>query len=145
MAASAADLDAVLERQHFALDAFARGDHLPLGELWSQTDEVTLGNPFGPFVRGFSNVMATMETAAGFYREGRAVGFESIGEYVGQDMAVIVEVERFEAKMGGSSDTSSVSLRCTSVFRREGGDWRLIHRHADPITGTRGPGSVIER
>jgi ketosteroid isomerase-like protein len=139
------DLGHVLEEQHAALDAFAKGDHLPLGELWSQTDDVTLGNPFGPFARGFADIMATMERAAGFYRDGRAVGFETVGEYVGEDIAVIVEVERFEAKMGGSSDTTPLGLRCTSVFRRDGGDWRLVHRHADPIMSARGPESVLER
>ena len=26
------------------------------------------------------------------------------------------------------------SLRLTLVFRRDGGHWRLLHRHADPLT-----------
>jgi ketosteroid isomerase-like protein len=37
-----------------------------------------------------------------------------------------------------------VSVRVTSVFRRENGDWKLLHRHADPITAPRAAMSVIE-
>jgi ketosteroid isomerase-like protein len=36
-----------------------------------------------------------------------------------------------------------VSVRVTSVFRREDGEWKLLHRHADPITAPRPPESVI--
>lgn len=137
------DFEQTVEQNHLALDAFAKGDHLPLAELWSRGEDITLGNPFGPFVRGIDDVIETMRRAAGFYRDGEAVGFDRISEYIGDDFACIVEVERFRAKMGGADDISSVSLRCTSVFRREEDGWRLIHRHADPITTTRGPESVV--
>jgi ketosteroid isomerase-like protein len=48
------------------------------------------------------------------------------------------------AKMGGRDDVAPVSLRVTSIFRNEDGRWRLVHRHADPITSGRGPDSVIQ-
>jgi len=57
---TAADFDEVVEQNHRALDAFARGDHEPLAKLWSRQDDVTLGNPFGPFVRGFEQVVHNM-------------------------------------------------------------------------------------
>jgi ketosteroid isomerase-like protein len=111
--------------------------------LWSRADDVTLGDPFGPFVRGFDAVNETMERAAALYRDGRAVGFDRLAEHVGDDVAYAVEVERFEAKMAGRDDVSPVSLGCTTIFRREDGGWRLVHRHADPITTARGAESVI--
>jgi len=138
------EFDHLIEQQHEALDRFAKGEHEPLAALWSRSDDVTLGNPFGPFVRGFEAVNQTMERAAALYRDGRAVGFDRLAEHVGEDVAYLVEVERFEAKMGGRADVSPVSLRCTSIFRREEGDWRLVHRHADPITDERGAESVIQ-
>ena len=137
--------DQVIQQQHSALDAFARGDDKPLAALWSGADDVTLGNPFGPFVRGFPQVAETMEAAAAFYRDGEASGFDLIAKHVGDDVAYLVEVEHFNAKVGGLEDPTPVSLRCTSIFRREGGNWRIVHRHADPITTPQSAGSVIQK
>jgi ketosteroid isomerase-like protein len=141
---AASEFDQVVEQQHTALDAFARGDDKPLAALWSKADDVTLGNPFGPFVSGFPQVAETMEAAAAHYREGEASGFDLIAKHVGDDVAYLVEVERLTARMGGRADVTPVSLRCTSIFRREEGNWRIVHRHADPITTPRPADSVIQ-
>src|SRR5262249_49180502 len=96
-------------------------------------------------VRGFDAVAATMERAATLYRDGRATGFDTIATCVTADMAFTVETERVEAKIGGSGEVTPVSLRCTSIFRREDGVWKLVRRHADPITGPREAASVIQQ
>ncbi len=141
----ASDFDEVIERNHRAVDEFAKGNNKPLEDLYSRRDDVSLGNPFGPFVRGFEAVAKTMERAATLYRHGRAVGFDSIAKVAAEDLAFVAEVERIVAKIGGRPDPTPVSLRCTSVFRREDGEWRLVHRHADPITAPQVAESVIER
>ena len=138
------DFDQVVEQQHQALDEFTRGGHEPLAKLWSQRDDVPLGNPFGPFVRGFEQVVQTMQRAASLYRDGEAVGFDLVAEEVTTDFAYLVEVERYSAKLGGREEVNSVELRVTSIFRNEDGAWRLVHRHADPITSARPPDSVIQ-
>ena len=138
------DLDQVVEQQHLALDEFVRGDHEPLERLYSQRDDVTLGNPFGPFARGFEQVVQTMQRAASHYREGEATGFELVAKHVTPDLACLVEVERFKAKVAGREDVTPLSLRVTSIFRREDGIWKLVHRHADPITTARPAESVMQ-
>jgi len=57
--------------------------------------------------------------------------------------AFVVEVERLSAKIGGSEEETPVSLRVTSIFRNEDGEWKLLHRHADPITSPRPAQSVV--
>ncbi len=138
-------LDQVIEQQHVALGEFARGNDEPLAKLWPRRDDVTLGNPFGPFVRGFEQVAETMRRAATYYRDGEASGFEQLSKHVTADLACIVEVERFNAKIGGREDVTLLSLRCTSVFRREDGSWKLVHRHADPITTPQSAETVIQK
>src|SRR5438552_11867394 len=109
------EFDAVVERNHLALDAFMRGDPEPLGALYSHADDVTLGNPFGPFVRGFEQVLATMRRAAEHYRDGEAVTFDTVARYVSDDVGWTVEIERLRAKVGGSPNVTPVSARTTTI------------------------------
>ena len=44
-----------------------------------------------------------------------------------------MEVERFEARVGGTDETFRVALRATTIFRREGGEWKVAHRIGDPL------------
>ncbi len=141
---SVSDFDQIVEQQHQALDAFAKGNTEPAEKLWSRRDDITLGNPFGPFARGFEQVVEAMQRAASFYRDGEAVGFDLVAKEVTADLAYLVEVERLRAKMGGRDDFTSVDLRVTGIFRNEEGAWRLVHRHADPITSERSADSVIQ-
>jgi ketosteroid isomerase-like protein len=140
----AQDLAAVIEESHRAVDAFTRGDSKPLENLLSQRDDVTLANPFGPAQRGWPRVQEAMARAAENYREGRALGFDRLAEHVPAELACVHEVERLEAKMGGSGETTLVTLRCTSVFRLEDDGWRIVLRHADPIIESRPADSVIQ-
>ena len=77
------------------------------------------------------------------YKGGRAITFELFATCVTTDLAYLVEVERYEAKVGGRDDLTSFALRVTSIFGREAEGWKLLHRHADPITTVRPPTSVL--
>ena len=138
------DLDQFVDRYHSALDEFFRGNPDPAKRLYSHREDASLANPFGPVAIGWSRVAETMERAASNYRDGRATGFETLATYVTPGLAYLVEVERFEAKIGGSQVAASGALRVTSIIRPEDGGWRIVHRHADPITSTRPAESVIQ-
>jgi ketosteroid isomerase-like protein len=135
----------VIEQYHRALDAFVKGDPEPDKRLYSRRDDVTLANPLGPPNRGWTQVEAAMERAASQLRDGEVLTFERISEYATADLAYIVEIERYRMKVGGSDEIGASSLRVTTIFRREDGEWRIVHRHADPITVPRAPESVLER
>lgn len=139
------DVDAVIERYHLAAAEFVKGNPEPYKKLFSQREDVTVANPFGPVRRGWEQVAETMERASSLWKDGEVVGFENVTKCVTPDLAYIVEVERFKAKMGGSTEVTPVTLRTTSVLRLEDGTWKIVHRHADPITTARTTESVLQR
>lgn len=126
-------LQSAVEASHEALAAILQGDPTGYLRLFSAAEDVTLGNPFGPFGRGRDNVEARLAIAASKYREGRNARAELIERYVSEDLACVAEVESGEAKVAGSEEMIRISVRVTSVFRREAGNWKLVHRHADPL------------
>ena len=140
----APDNDLPLEEYHRAGLEITNGNPEIYKQLYSRRDDVTLANPFGPPARGWSEVSATLDRAAGNYRDGEVVGYENVSTVIGSDLAYTVEIESYRARVGGSEEMTPVSVRVTSVFRREEGMWKVVHRHADPITAPRPPESVIQ-
>jgi ketosteroid isomerase-like protein len=138
------DLDQVIERSHLALGEIVNGNPEPLKEMYSHRDDVSLANPFGPPVRGWDEAARTMERAATNYRDGEIVSFENVAKFMTAELACIVEVELYRAKVGGSEDITPVTLRVTSILRPEDGTWKIVHRHADPITTAQPAESVIQ-
>jgi uncharacterized protein (TIGR02246 family) len=130
-------LEDAMAQNHAALDAMLKGDCTGYVALLSDRDDVTWGNPFGPFARGRKSVEATLASAAARMQGGRATDFDVVATYVAENLAVVVEVEHAETKMGGADALSPAALRVTSVYRLESGAWKLVHRHADPITTPR--------
>ena len=139
------DFYRALEQYHRAAGEFVKGNPEPYKAVFSHQEDVTLGNPFGPFVRGWKQAAATMERAASLYRDGEIIGFENIAKHVTPELAYIVEVERIKARIGGSQEFANVALRSTSVLRPEDGTWKVVHRHADPITSAQAPETIIRK
>lgn len=142
--ATSEDFTRIVQATHRALDSFAKGDPEPFFELFSRREDVTLANPFGPPARGRDQIEEAGRRAAAHYRDGKALAFDSVATCVTPDLAYIVQIERFEAKVGGDDQVSPISLRVTTVFRPEDGAWKIVHRHADPITTQRAAQSVVQ-
>ena len=135
-------LDDFVDSYHLALDEFFRGNPEPAKRLYSHEEDATLGNPFGPVAIGWQRVEEAMERAAFNYRDGRATGFDTLASCVTPELAYLVEVERFEATVAGQQGAAG-ALRVTTILRRHEDTWRIVHRHADPITAPRAPDTVI--
>jgi ketosteroid isomerase-like protein len=130
-----ATLEDAIARNHAALDSMLKGDCSGYVALLSDRDDVTWGNPFGPFARGRANVEATLASAAARMQDGDSTPFDDVATYRSQDLAVVVQVEHGQIK--GADDQPPIALRVTSVYRLEDDGWKLVHRHADPITTPR--------
>jgi len=132
---AAEDVDRLIERFNLAQGEVVKGNAGPANGLFSYREDVTLANPLGRPAHGWDEVAAAGERAASQLRAGEIVGFETIEKYVTDELAYIVRVERARAKVGGSEDITPITpLRVTMIFRPEEGEWKIVHRHADPIT-----------
>src|SRR5262245_40326679 len=60
---STTDLDHAIERSHQALAAIINGDSSGYKALFSNQEDITLGNPFGPYARGRKNVEKPLDGA----------------------------------------------------------------------------------
>ena len=141
--AAADDLDQVIERYHHAADEFSRGNPDPVKDFYSNRDDVAIANPFFPLTRGREQVVARLERSVQNFRDGE-VGFQNVVKWVSDELACIVELEEWKTKVGGREEVTPFTLRVTTLFRAEGGGWKVVHRHADPITTARPAESVIQ-
>jgi ketosteroid isomerase-like protein len=48
------------------------------------------------------------------------------------DLGYVVGIEHSTVSVGGATP-EAYELRVTEVFRREDGEWKVVHRHADPM------------
>jgi ketosteroid isomerase-like protein len=88
--------------------------------------------PFGGApTHGFDMSSGHLAGLARFFKSGTAE-LELVRTYASGDMVVLAVIERQRAAIGGLPE-QDWSLRVTLVFRREGADWQLVHRHADPL------------
>ena len=137
-------VDELIEQWQLAGYEFVKGNPELVKKLYSHREDVSLANPFGPPARGWEQVVAATERGACQYREGEVTGFEIVAKYVTPELAYIVWVERTKAKIGGSEDIAPFDLRVTMIFRPEDGEWKVVHRHADPITTPQPAKSVLQ-
>ena len=66
-----------------------------------------------------------------FFRNGTFTQ-ELVQSYGSADMVVLAIIEHCHVEIGGLP-RQEWPLRVTLVYRRDGSEWRLAHRHADPL------------
>lgn len=126
-------LDAFLAQVEAAQRELAQGRAEPFKALWSRSPDVTLtGGLGGAIEKGWERVSARLSWVGTQYREGTRT-HEEVARGEGPDFAYIVQREtlRFKAPDGTAQ---VLELRSTMIFRREQGQWRVVHRHADTAT-----------
>lgn len=127
-----ADVAELVNRASEAHASLMRGDIAGYRKAIRVTPDFTLLDPFGGEPRGAPSSEEHWARIGRFFRDGRAARFELIGTYRSADLLVLVAKETAHVAVG-SLPAQEWSLRVTLVFRRDDGEWRLAHRHADPL------------
>lgn len=114
--------------------AFHDGDAGPRKALWSRRDPVTL---FGAIytARGWGDVEPVFDRLAASFSGSQSCEYEIAGAGVSGDLGYIAAIERAVAASGGG-ELKPYAPRVTTVFRREDGAWKVVHRHGDPYDGS---------
>ncbi len=129
-------LEEVLPRLVEADTALHDGDaSLRIG-MWSRNEPVTL---FGASMteRGWGKIGPAFEALGERFASCSSFEHEVIAAGVSGDLAYTVAFERTTASLRGKPP-APYALRVTTVFRREEGEWKIVHRHGDPLV----PGST---
>ena len=122
-------LTPTLARQLEAERALINGDPGPRLAMWSTQDPLTVfgamqSNIGSEEVRGVFRWLATRFSNGTDYR------FELVAAGASGDLAYTLGYEHVTFSMDGGP-VEPHTLRVTHVYRREDGEWKTIHRHAD--------------
>ena len=123
-------LTTTVARQAGAERALHNGDPRLRIDMWSTRDPVTLFGAWGPCKSGWDDVRQTFRWVASRFSDCTEYSFDVVAADVCGDMAYTVGFERSTVSTDGGPPTSQ-TLRVTHVYRRENGEWRIVHRHGD--------------
>jgi ketosteroid isomerase-like protein len=120
----------MLPRQVAAETAIHQGDAEPRLALWSHKDPVTV---FGAKLSGtgWHEASGMFRDVASWFSDSTEYEFEVVAAGASADLAYTVGYEHNQVKVNG--EPRRYTLRATHVYRREDGQWRIVHRHADPV------------
>lgn len=119
-----------LARQSKAEEAIHNGNVEPRLEMWTTREPVTVFGAGVPLKRGSDEVTRAFRWVASRFSNCTAYRFELIAAGVSGDLAYTVGFEHSTRSMDGGP-AESVTLRVTHIYRRENGEWKIVHRHGD--------------
>ena len=119
-----------LARQTAAEEAILHGDPEPRMKLWTRNDPVTVYGAAGVNRSGWDEVSDVFRWIAGRFSNVSEFSYDVEVADVSGDMAYTIGFERFTGSIDGRP-VDSHTVRVTHVYRREDGDWKIVHRHGD--------------
>jgi ketosteroid isomerase-like protein len=125
------DFEQFMKRRENAARAYVNGDAEPVGRLSTHISPATFFHPNGDYEQGAQQVLSRYERDAEHFESGGDSSFEILQMAASDGIAYWVGFQRATARLKGKLEAVPMSLRVTEVFRREGEEWKLIHRHAD--------------
>jgi ketosteroid isomerase-like protein len=127
------DFDSFMRTRLEAADSYVNGDPAPLLSLLTRHAKSTFFGPRGGYTEGAKEVAATHEQGAKAFEPGSQTKIEILQAFAGDGVACWTGIQHAKVRMHGKPEPVPMSLRVTEVFRREGEDWKLVHRHADML------------
>ncbi len=119
-----------LQQRDEIATAYVNGDGAPLDAIVTRIDSATFMSPRGDSVTGASAVAQRYAADVASFAKGGTSKLEMLQSANGH-LGFWTGIQHAEVRLEGKEEAVPLTLRVTEVFRLEGGDWKLIHRHAD--------------
>lgn len=123
----------MLARQTAAEEALITGDPAPRMAMWSRRNPVTLFSAGGQCRSGWDAIGAFFRWLANRFSNGSDFRFDVEAAEFSGDLGYTVGFERFNASVAGGP-VQPIEIRVTHIYRRENGEWKIVHRHGDRAT-----------
>lgn len=106
------------------------GDAGPRKEIWADREPVSLLGA-ERVALGRAEAERVFDWLGDRFAGCRSYEFELLTADVVGDLAYTVGLEHIECVAAGG--TTRYTLRATQIYRRDDGEWRVVHRHGDPL------------
>lgn len=139
-----ASVATAVARLRGAMADVSNGNVRAIKALYSQSAEATSFYGWGGYELGWENVSKRWDWA-GQQFQGGSVVYENVATVVTPDMFYLADIETFtNQRMAGVEGLTGWTNRVTHIFRREGGNWRLLHRHGNRLEGQYEPKTKLK-
>ena len=138
------DIQAALEIIEVGMTRFVTGDSEPFKARWSHQPDVSIMGAWGTAEVGWRDSEPRLDWAAARFKGGNWTQ-ELLSAATSGDLLYTVTIERMEPVLEGQAAPGRSELRVTHVFRREGGAWKVVHRHADPIISKTDAATILQQ
>jgi ketosteroid isomerase-like protein len=122
------------------------GDSTGYANLLAHTEQLTIFGPLGgPSPTGWSAGFAQAQ-AAGVrqFQGGISSTVELVQSYVSDSLIVLVKIERNKVRLAGREQPQEWVERATEVYARQGSEWKIVHRHSDPLIERRSLAQTLD-
>ncbi len=113
-----------------ALNILFLGDAQPMKNIWSHADDISYMGPDGLYLIGWEKIEPMWDAVAAMKLGGRVLPMQ-LHAVSGDDWALINCVETGENEVAGKAE--AVGIRSSTVFRLEGGAWKVIAHQTDKL------------
>jgi NAD(P)H-dependent FMN reductase/ketosteroid isomerase-like protein len=120
--------------------AYVNGDAAPLDSIVATSGQATFFPPAGGSEQGAETVKQRYDRDVAAFRAGSETQLDVLHSAASGTVAYWTGFQTAKVRMDGSDQPQSMRLRITELFRLVEGEWKLIHRHADPMAEPRKAG-----
>jgi ketosteroid isomerase-like protein len=140
-----ASVAAAIARLHAAMAKVANGDVSDIKALYSHSDEATSFYGWGGYEKGWQAVSLRWDWAGAQFKGG-TVRYENVSTVITPELFYVTDIETFESqRVADTEGITGWSNRVTHIFRREAGEWRLLHRHGNRLESKYQPSTRLAK